>query len=68
MFNNIHNTYLRIFYFCFSKKIIPVKEKETTWITRGIMVSINHKLELYLTVNAVMIVDSKTFTNYTVTF
>jgi hypothetical protein len=48
MFDNFHNTYLRIFYSCFFKKIIPVKEKENTWMTRGIMVSINHKRELYL--------------------
>jgi hypothetical protein len=42
MFDNFHNTYLRIFYSCFSKKN-PVKKKENIWMTRGIMVSINHK-------------------------
>jgi hypothetical protein len=48
IFDNFHNTYLRIFYSCFSKKRIPVKEKENTWMTRVIKVSINHKRELYL--------------------
>jgi hypothetical protein len=48
MLDNFHNTYLRIFYSYFSKNTIPVKKKENTWMTRGIMVSINHKRELYL--------------------
>jgi hypothetical protein len=37
MFNNFHNTYLRIFNSCFSEKIIPVKKKEYTWMTRDII-------------------------------
>jgi hypothetical protein len=48
MFNNFHNTYLRTFYSCFTKKKIIVNKKESTWITRGIKISLNHKRELYL--------------------
>jgi hypothetical protein len=48
MFNNFHNTYLSIFYSCFTKKKIIVNKKESTWMTRGIKISLNHKRELYL--------------------
>jgi hypothetical protein len=48
MLNNFHNTYLRIFYSCFTEKKIIVNMKESTWMTRSIKISLNHRRELYL--------------------
>jgi hypothetical protein len=47
MFNNFHNTYLRIFRSCFSKKKIIVNKKESTWMIRSLKIPLNHKRELY---------------------
>jgi hypothetical protein len=48
IFNNFHNTFLRIFYSSFPKKKIQVQEKDCTWMSKGIKISINHKRELHL--------------------
>jgi hypothetical protein len=45
--NAFLNTYLKIFYSCFTKKITP-KFKYNTWITQGIQISCKRKCELYL--------------------
>ncbi|XP_033609318.1 uncharacterized protein LOC117282711 isoform X2 [Cryptotermes secundus] len=50
MFNNFHNTYLRIFYSCFLKKKIIVNKKENSWMTREIKISLNHERDLYLNI------------------
>jgi hypothetical protein len=47
-FNAFLNTYLRIFYSCFTKRIIS-KPKYNPWITRGIRTSCENKRKLYLT-------------------
>jgi hypothetical protein len=47
-FNNFLNTYLRIFNSNFISKPIQFKHNNTTWITKGIRVSCNHKRELYI--------------------
>jgi hypothetical protein len=39
LFNNFHNTYLRIFNSCFTKKKINSKENYNPWMTKGIRVS-----------------------------
>ena len=48
IFNNFHNTFLRIFNSSFPKKKVLVSKKNTMWMTSGIKISINHKRELYL--------------------
>ena len=51
IFNNFHNTFLRIFYSSFSKKKVQVPKKDSSkisWLSKGIKTSINHKRELYL--------------------
>jgi hypothetical protein len=48
IFNNLHNTFLRIFYSSFPKNKIQVQKKDSTWMSKGIKISINHKRELYL--------------------
>jgi hypothetical protein len=48
IFNNFHNTFLRIFYSSFRKKKIQVQKKDSTWMSKGLKISINHKSELYL--------------------
>ena len=47
LFNNFHNTFLRIFYSSFSKKKVQVPKKDSRWLTKGIKISINHKRELF---------------------
>jgi hypothetical protein len=48
IFNNFHNTYLRIFYSSFPKKKVLVSKKDTMWLTTVIRTSVKHKRELYL--------------------
>ena len=48
IFNNFHNTFLRIFYASFSKKKVQVPKQDNTWLTKSIKICINHKRELYL--------------------
>ena len=48
IFNNFHNTFLRIFYSSFHKKKVLVPKKDNRWLTIGIKISINHKRELYM--------------------
>jgi len=47
IFNNFHNTFLRIFYSSFPKKKIQAK-KNCTCMTKGIKITINHKREICL--------------------
>jgi len=46
IFNNFRNTFLRIFYSSFLKKNIQAQKKDSTWMTKGIKISINHKREI----------------------
>jgi hypothetical protein len=50
MFNNFHNTFLRIFYSGFpeKRKTIHSEKKHSPWMTKGLKISINHKRDLYL--------------------
>jgi protein involved in ribonucleotide reduction len=52
IFNNFHNTFLRIFYSSFpekkKKKKIHSQKKHSPWMTKGLKISINHKRDLYL--------------------
>jgi hypothetical protein len=48
IFNNFHNTFLRIFYLSFPKMKIQVQKNDCVWMTKGIKISISHKRELYL--------------------
>ena len=48
IFNNFHNTFLRIFHSIFPEKKIQIQNKDKTWITKGIQTSIKNKKELYL--------------------
>jgi hypothetical protein len=43
-----HNTFLRIFYSSFPKKKIKVQKKDSSWMSKDIKITINHKRELYL--------------------
>jgi len=48
IFNNFHNTFLRIFYSSFHKKKVLVTKTDTNWLTTSITTSINNKRDLYL--------------------
>ena len=48
IFNNFHNTFLRIFYSSFHKRKVLAPKKDTRWLTTDIKIAINHKRELYL--------------------
>jgi hypothetical protein len=48
MFNAFLDTYLKIFYSSFPKKVIQLTPKRNDWITLGIKTSCNHKHELYV--------------------
>ena len=48
IFNNFHNTFLRVFYSSFPIKKTLIKKKDNNWLTKGIKVSISHKREQYL--------------------
>jgi hypothetical protein len=48
IFNEFHNTYLRCFYACFSKKRIRLHDNHNKWIANGIRISCNRKRELFL--------------------
>ena len=48
IFNNFHNTLLRIFHASFPEKRLQLQHTDQTWITKGILTSINNKRELYL--------------------
>jgi hypothetical protein len=45
IFNGLPNTYLKIFYSCFTKKKTQIKYNP--WITQGIQISCKRKRELY---------------------
>jgi exonuclease III len=47
IFNNFHNTFLRIFHSSFPEKKIQLQIKDKTWITKVIQISIKNKRELY---------------------
>ena len=48
IFNNFHNTFLRVFYSSFPIKKTLIQKKDNNWLTKGIKVSKSHKRELYL--------------------
>ena len=48
MFNAFSDTYLKIFYSSFPKKVTQLTPKRNDWITLGIKTSCNHKRELYV--------------------
>jgi hypothetical protein len=48
MFNAFLDTYLKIFYSSFPKKIIQLTPKRNDWITLGKRTSCKHKRELYV--------------------
>ena len=48
IFNNFHNTFLRIFYSRFQKIKVLFPRKDTRWLTTGIKTSIKNKRELYM--------------------
>ena len=48
MFNAFLDTYLKILYSSFPKKVIQLTSKRKDWITLGIRTSCNHKRELYV--------------------
>jgi hypothetical protein len=48
IFNNFHNTYLRCFHACFSKKRTRHNINHNKWIITGIRKSCNRKRELFL--------------------
>ena len=48
IFNNFHNTFLRVFYSSFPIKKTLIQKKDNNWLTKGIKVSTSHKRELYL--------------------
>jgi hypothetical protein len=48
IFNNFLGTYLRIYYYSFTKNKIQRKPKDNTWITTGIKISCINKRNLYL--------------------
>jgi hypothetical protein len=48
IFNSFLNTYLRIFYSCFTRRKITPRLKYNPWITQGIRISCKRKRELYL--------------------
>jgi hypothetical protein len=48
IFNNFQNTFLRIFYSSFPTKKIQVKKKDSSWMSKDMKITINHKRELYL--------------------
>jgi len=53
IFNNFHNTFLRIFYSSSSKKKVQVPKKDSSkisWLSKGIKTSINHKREFDISV------------------
>ena len=48
IFNNFHNTLLRIFHASFPEKRLQLQHTDKTWITKDILTSIKNKRELYL--------------------
>jgi hypothetical protein len=49
IFNNFHNTFLRIFYSSFPKKKVRIsQERHSPWLTKGLRISIKHKRDLYM--------------------
>jgi len=48
MFNAFLGIYLKIFYYCFPKKVIQLTPKKNDWITIGIRISCYHNRELYV--------------------
>jgi hypothetical protein len=48
IFNNFRNTYLWIFYHTFPLKKCQNKDNNKPWITSGIIISSQHKRDLYL--------------------
>ena len=48
MFNAFLDTYLKIFYSSFPKKVTQLTPKSNDWISLGIKTSCNHKRELYV--------------------
>jgi hypothetical protein len=70
IFNNFHDSVLRIFHSSLTKKKIQVqkKKKDSTWMSEGIKVSINHKKELQLKSRNSKTTNLRNIINHTVNY